>query len=483
MKQLNENKKKWALTACLAAVLSFNFIMGSQEVPFYTADLAATSPEEKTDSANAEDVGDLKDVKDVGGSTVRLKKQTGQVKFAEIITKDGKLPIMYLPKGSKTLAILPKEVEGEFCWYKCGEEYLLPVNFKSNTEDLELAFRKVEASSVVETDEEEEDLDDKIERRKKKLEEVADNEETDEEEEEEKIHKDLLALEKKCEDKEDDSRTECFANGLTSLLKNTKKNKKKELPKDQVLALYKKEIEPGLLDTLSDVRNADRREEGQVILEDMLGSIAKKYEYLRVSLVKLSALVVINAQKTAQTRFRQAEQLKSTNPYQALRLQADGFNRRSQAEYMAMNLDYTLQSGLESAQFNRLIDENRVVDLYTNQYIEVVNPIIQGMRQNPLGYTISSSLIADGTGLLFDTSGNSLINPSAGPISELRSMGRGVQVFNNGLTSVNTMPAGAPRIVTTGTAAPGSAVIQVIPASQIPANINHMVAPSIRGRQ
>lgn len=477
MKKLTETQKKWALTACLATVLSFNFLMGLSGSTYSTASFASTADEDE--SVEVDDVEvDAED------------EEIAEPKFAPIITENGKLRVKYIKEDDgSTTAIVPKKVASGFCWEDCGKPYLLPKNFNSSKDDLEVALRKAmkKEDFKVALAEREELSDDELEqvvsKKAKKLKKrLRDQDEDDEEEIEE--DKDLLALEKKCEPKEDDTRMECFSSGLTKLLKNKKTDHEKEL----VLALYKKEIEPGLLDSLTDARDYDRRENGQAILEDMLASVSKKYNYLRERMVKLAASTVKYMQIEAQKRLRQAEQLKSTRPGQALLLQNEGYYRRSMAENMAMNLDYTLQSGLESAQFSHLIKENQVVDLYTTRYADVVNPIIQGMQQNPLTYVISSPL-TDGNLYADDGNGNLIsIGASSGPIGQLRSSGRGITIHGNGLTPANVANSGTPRIITLDGINAGTATIQVIPASQVPTNFNQVVAPGtnvigIRGRQ
>lgn len=450
MKKPNHTQKQWALTAGLVTVLSFNLVMG---LSGSSAESTASLASKIADSDNTDDA------------------EIDTSKFASLITEDGKLKVKYVQReDGKTVAIVPKKVEGEYCWEECGKKYLLPKNFDSSKDDLEMALRRAMKSAsvkVVEQDSSDsEDLDEVVAERSKRLRQQLREDREDMIEEEE--DKDLLALEKKCDRKEEDSRMECFANGLTRLLKD----RRKEHAKENVLDLYKKEIEPGLIESMTDMRDSDRRDTGQSILEDMLASVGKKYNYLRERLVKLSALVVIKSQQDAQKKFQQAEQVKMTNPGQALRLQTEGFNRRSFAENMAMNMDSTLQSGLESAQFSRLISENQVVDLYTNQYLDVVNPIIQGMRQNPLTYVIQTSPLTDGNGLMNNGLTVSPISSEIGPFNQLRSSGRGIVVIGNGLTPANVVPTNAPRISTlpNGMSTPGTATIQVIPANQIPVN-------------
>ncbi|WP_413288952.1 hypothetical protein [Bdellovibrio sp. HCB337] len=465
MKKLNEPQKKWALAACLATVLSFNLVMGLAGSNNGVADFASkkkVSDEELLDVEETElDEVDAEDI---------------EPRFESIITEKGRLKIKYVQEeDGSTTAIVPKKLESGFCWDKCGKKYLLPKNFTSSKADLELALRKAMVKEVIqkskEEDVEQEDVSDeeldevvtkKAKKLKKKVEEEQDEEETVEIEEKE--DKEMIALNKKCDRKEDDARMSCFANGLKAMLSNGKK----EHAREDVLRMYKREVEPGLIEALSDMRDSDRREEGQTILEDMLASISKKHNYLRERVVKLSALAVIKANQDAQKSFQRAESLKSTNPQQAMRWQVDGFNRRSMAEQMASNLDYTLQSGLESAYYNKMISENKAVDLYSTQFSDVVQPIIQGMRMNPHTYVIASGPLSE-SGLMMDSNGNLVSSDSLGPIGQMRSIGRGIYVINNGLTSSNVIGSSTPTILATGVnVGQGTATIQAIPASAIP---------------
>jgi hypothetical protein len=111
MRKPTDTQKKWALTACLASVLSFNLVMGLTGSNFNSASFAS--------------------VKDPN------------IKLETFISDKGEeLKVKYiLENDTQTAAIVPEMLESGAC-YTCGKKYLLPKNFSSSATSLEAALRK-----------------------------------------------------------------------------------------------------------------------------------------------------------------------------------------------------------------------------------------------------------------------------------------------------------------------------------------------------
>jgi hypothetical protein len=464
MKRLNETQKKWALTASLATVLSFNLIMGLTGTNYGSANFASAKIDEEA-------------------GEVMIEGELAEPRFVPFNTEDGKLKIKYekLEDGTTKAYVPKKTAEGDFCWSskKCGSKnYVLPTSFDASKDDLEQALRKAmkqeaKAELLAKDDSDSDDVEEVVQKKAKKLKKELRKQREDDEEDADYEDKDLAKLQEKCVEEDEDYKLSCYSDGLKSLLSN----KKKTLPKDEVLSLYMDEVEPLMIESLSDSRNSERREEAHKHLEGMLSDVLKKYNYLRERMVDLSALTVIQNEQEAQAAFKKGDTAK-------------GLKRRAVAERIAFDLKSTLKSGLESAQFSAYINESRADELYTNNYADVVGPIIQGMQAAPLAYVISSPLL-EGSTYVVDRTGNLVpVDPSQSPISSVRNIGRGVSALNNGLTQVNVLSPNAPRIVTLNgmNNAQGTATLQLIPASQVPqAQYAPVVAPGtnvigIRGR-
>ncbi len=455
MKKLTDIQRKWVLTASLASVLSFNLVMGLTGTNYGSTNLASKAAE---------------------------KSQDPNMKLEPFISDKGEeLKVKYIQENSEqTAAIVPEMLEGGAC-YTCGKKYLLPKNFDSSATSLEAALRKA-MSKKSEVSSDGEDLDQKLASRKKqKITTEADDQSED---------KDIAALKLKCENKENDSRTECFSNGLTRLLKSSSANrkKKKEYKKEEIMALFKEEIQPGLISGLKDISDLlparrmrndpfadidtekdNRREKTQNLVEDMISSIDKKYNYLRQQLTAIAAKAVLANQEDAQRKLKQADQIKQSNPGQALRLQGEGYARREAATQVANQIGGSLYDGLSSAQWSNLINQDQFDNLYQDNYANVVNAAIQGMATSPLTYVIPSVALSDGS-VIVDGNGQTFtLTPRNSPLIQQRTAGRGITVMSNGLTAANTANQSTPRIATLNAIEnPGTATIQVFHATQAP---------------
>lgn len=468
MKKLTDSQRKWALTACLASVLSFNMVIGLSGSSYGMASFASNEPRYES-----------------------LISNTGQ-----------ELEVKYVAdEDGKTVAIVPEKLESGWC-YQCGEKYLLPKNFDSSASALEAALRKAmhdkkgeKAQEIAQEESEEQDLDQKPTKKvaKKEKPRVEDEEE---EQEEEKENPDFATLRERCERRsEDNAKLRCFTTGLTKLLKN----KKKVYDRDEVLDLYRSEIEPGLRSSLTDIsdlvpnsRNSrydmdtreesTRREDAKGMIEDMVAQISGKYNYLRERLTKLAANSVLKNQETAQQRLKQADQLKTSNPGAAIRLQQEGYARLSAANQVANDLGISLYDGLDSAAASNFITGDQFDSMYYTNYGNVVNEAIRGMSMNPLTYVLPNVTLADGTTIVDQNGQSYTVTSNKNPVVQSRVNGHNITVMTNSLTPADIANASTPRIAT-AVGVPvqqGSATIQVMQGVAAP--VNQTTVPTLRAR-
>ncbi|MGZ3806261.1 MAG: hypothetical protein ACXVB4_18750 [Pseudobdellovibrionaceae bacterium] len=216
MKKLTDTQKKWALTACLTTALSFNLIMSLAEPNYHSASFASSQGDGKTPDATAEEVlprAETKkiaknpkekrkkksaakattdsavkapptsaakveepssaEVKDVQTADPKLEEKTeepkSEVKVEETAKKseDPKTKLVSLidNKGNKiqvkyskgeneeqTTATVAKMTESGPPCPNCGDTYLLPKKFESNSTDLDSALRKAMNEKAASTD-------------------------------------------------------------------------------------------------------------------------------------------------------------------------------------------------------------------------------------------------------------------------------------------------------------------------------------------
>jgi len=472
MKKLTETQKKWALTTALTGALSLNMLFSLTTFSGYSsASLASSEPR------------------------IESVKSYGQ-----------ELRVKYVPgAGENTLAIIgEEESEGSYCYEKCStRQYLLPKNFSSNASDLESALHaaihrnETAQAEKPASSKEGQDLDAKpAEAAKPKEEKQTQAKNTDNDDQDDKENPDFAALRERCKKKSDDAaELRCFATGLTKLLKN----KNKTYDRNEVMSLFREEIEPGLRAGLADISDliprrsggrfsmgldvemegSSRREEAQSLVEEMLGQIDRKYNFLRQRLTALTTKAVLNNQESAQAKLKQAEQIKSADPQTALRLQMEGYARLRASNQVANELGGTLYSGLESAQWSNFITNDQFDTMYYTNYADVVNQAIRGMAANPLTYSLPSVTLADGQ-VIVDANGTSFtVTPTANPVVQNRVNGRNISVMTNGLTAANAANSSTPRILSvSGVAQPGTASIQLFQGTAAPVNQTNSVVPA-----
>lgn len=470
MKKLTDTQRKWALTACLASVLSFNMVLSLSNVGYGSASFASNQPRYE--------------------SMISNKGEKLEVKY--VADEDG-----------KTVAIVPEKLESGYC-YQCGEKYLLPKNFDASASALEAALRKamsdkkdVKAEEIAQNESEGEDLDQKpakkVAETKKTVRAKDDSQDAQDEDQE---NPDFAALREKCDKKDEDAgKLRCYASGLTKLLKN----KKKAYDKNEVMSLFREEIEPGLRAGLADVSDLlpkrasrfdmgtdeeglSRRQETQTLVEDMIAQIGRKYNYLRERLTKLAANAVLKNQETAQIKLKQADQIKNSDPATALRLQSEGMARLHAANQVANDIGGSLYDSLESAQWSNYITSDQFEGLYYNNYANVVEQAIRGMNQNPLTYALPNVTLADGMTVVDQNGQTFTVTPSTNPIVQSRINGRNITVMTNNLTPANVANSSTPRIATLNgmQAQQGTATIQMFQGTSAP--INQTTMPTIRMR-
>jgi len=455
MKKLTESQKKWALAGGLTTVLSFNLVMSLAGSDFKTANFASQAIDAQADKENADkaDKEAAKAAKEAKAKAAKAAENEEDFKVVKNFdTDDGVHNVLFVRSGDKTLALISKETESGTC-YSCGPSKTLAVDFSSNVNDLKVALRKALKENSG-------DLDTSASKADKVAKVVHGRKDKDAQDSDQSEDKDLADLQKRCDNKDDDDRMNCFGNGLTRILHD----KKKEHSKEDVMALYKKEIALPLVQALTDMNDTDRRDNAQDLIQNMLNDVDKKYNYLRQSLLKLSAKVVSLAEADAQNRLKMAQQMKSTNPMYAMQLQQQGMMRRSLAENLAMNLDSTVQSGLDSAYMSKYLTDTQATTMYTQDYQGIVNNVIQGMRLNP--YTYSIPVVDIGTG---GYGTDTLTFSASGPINQLQSTGHGVIVIANGLSPQNSWTPSSPVIPANSSTGQNTAVIRAISPSQLPA--------------
>lgn len=457
MKNLTDTQKKWALTACLSAILSFNMVVALSSTQYSVTDLASHEEEQEE---------------------IAKKKTSTSTKYEEMDTEDGLLEVRFSKIGKETYVTIPKKIQSGFCYEQtCGSKnFVLPESFDSDIKELKKALRKKMAAASKQVEAKDDD-DTDLDVVRKRTPRVADRREKDEDvEDSDDMHPDLVALQDRCDNKEDESRMHCFANGLTSLLSkekyeyvNGKRKKKKKIityNKNEVMEIYKEEIERPLIKALTSINDEQTVRDGQDILADMMGSVSKNYGYLRERLSTVAANSVALSYQDAQNQMKRAQT--TTNPYLAKSMMDNGFMKLNMAHQLAGSLDQTVVAGLDAAYSNQTLTAEQAVLTYDNYYARIVQPIIQGMRNQPLAYVISTNNLVDVNGALNLNGNNGLniVNVSSGPVGQSRSLGNGIMLHSNGLTSNNVMPNSAPMIVNNGQA--GTASIQVIPLNQVP---------------
>lgn len=470
MKKLTDTQRKWALTACLASVLSFNMVLSLSGSGYGSISFASKD----------------------------------EPRYESMISNKGeKLEVKYVKdEDGKTVAYVPEKLESGWC-YQCGEKYLLPKNFDANTESLEAALRKAmndktDKKEISQKESSEEDLDAKPAKKVAEKARARVQKEEDEVADEPQENPDFAALRERCDKKDDgDEKTRCYASGLTKLLKN----KKKTYDKDEVLDIYRSEIEPGLRSALMDItdlvpnrrsfgrNNLDfdlgdekstRREDAQKLIEDMTAQITGRYNFLRERLTKLAANSVLKTQETAQMKLKQADQIKNTDPQNALRLQQEGMAGLRAANQVANDFGGSLYDSLESAQWSNYISGNQFESLYYTNYADVVNQAIRGLAQNPLNYVLPNVTLTDGTTIV-DQNGQTYTVTATNNHNNttIQSGGRNITVMMNNLTPANVVNSMTPRLATNGAGQQGTATIQAIQGVSAP--VNQGTIPAIRG--
>lgn len=466
MKKLTDSQRKWALTACLATVLSFNMVIGLSSSNFGMASFASTG---------------------VRYETVKLHGKEVEVKVVD--------------KEDGMEATIPEKLESGWC-YQCGEKVLLPKNVTS----LAAAIKDAQKAEAAQNKSEGEDLDQKPEKKVAKKEKTVQLDE-EEQQDEPQENADFAALRERCDKKSEDfTKLRCLTTGLTKLLKN----KKKVYDREEVLDMYRSDIEPGLRAALADIsdlvpssrrsryddsdvsEDSSRREEARGMVEDMVAQITGKYNYLRERLTKLAANSALKNQesaqqklKTADQKMKQAEQVRSSNPQLSLALQNEGFRmqqegyaRMSAANQVANDLGISLYDGLDSAAASNYITGDQFDSLYYTNYANVVQDAIRGMAQNPLTYVLPNVTLADGQTVVDQNGQSYTVTTNKNPI--VQSNGRNITVMMNNLTPANVANSSTPRIAVNAVPQAGTATIQVMQGVAAP--VNQTNVPTFRAR-
>lgn len=463
MKKLTDSQKKWALTACLATVLSFNMVLSLAKQSPGSANFASSEPRFE--------------------SLISNKGETLKVKYMQ--DEDG-----------KTLAIVPEKLESGLC-YNCGTKYLLPKGFDSSATDLEAALRKAMYETKEISKSEGEDLDQKAPKKvtEKKRTPRARDEDAEESKEE---NADFAALIEKCDKRSEESQLRCYASGLTKLLKDKKKN----FDRDEVMSFFREHVEPGLRAGLADVsdlmpkrasrygnemedKGESRRQETQTLVEEMISQISKKHNYLRQRLTMIAAKSVLSNQESAQMKLKQAEQIRTSDPQAAMRLQTEGYARLRAANQVANDIGGSLYDGLESAQWSNYINQDQFDSFYYEGYANTVSQAIRGMTSNPLTYVIPSVTLTDGTTIVDQNGQSFTVTPSKNPIAQQgRANSRGITVMTNNLTPADIVNSSTPRIATLNgaQAQQGTATIQMFRGTSAPVNATSGSIVPLRGR-
>ncbi|MBC7371853.1 MAG: hypothetical protein H7326_09820 [Bdellovibrionaceae bacterium] len=486
------SQKKWALTASLATVLSFNLVMSLGHQDFGSGSFASHEEDRLEDEARGKrDADAIRDRIETSKRDKAVTNREGVLKMRDVEINDQKEQVLLVKEGTKTRAIISKtNTEGEMC-NTCGGSRLLPVAFDSDLGDIRSALKKSLKDTPAEEDSKSIDKD------------IADLRNQDrknakkkdkDEEEDGKIA--LKKLSDECRNKkfhaDREDRITCFADGLTAVL-----SKDLTFDKSAVFKLFSAEVGAPLMDFLKLNPNSDRHTFAIETVNKMASELPEDANYLRQALTRMNAKVVRDAEVEVQnkvTQYRQMDQLAKQNPSNiGLRQQAALLGSVIDQEQFKVNqlgnsLGVNLKSGFESA-----IASDYMTPTLASQYLNVdyfgqVNSIIKGFENSVktnTTYTIpnidlsggTSVTLADGTTLIINqankTNGNNLVTTTT----------NGTRLQYIPTTNLSPIQAGVPMITSNG--GQNTATITVVSApvggSQNFTGTRSAQIPTIRG--
>jgi hypothetical protein len=491
--KLSDTQKKWALTATLATVLSFNLVMSltSSNAGYGTANLASADSESRRLDVSRTRSSDKTEGND-------------NVAFGEFKTVDGKRQKVMFEKvdGSSTRVHYGKETDGTTC-YTCGDSITVNEVFSKNVNDLvAIAVAKqaeAEKSSVVPASKSSSDKADTEVASTRKERERQRRAERDEEDNKDDGKKALNDMVKDCkkEHKKSDERLECISDGFVSLLSKAED----EFDRATVFKVFSNEIGKPLVEMMRLKPGSERYELAVSIVSDIASSIPEDYNYIRQSLAKVNAKVVAEAERNTQetfNAFKQADQAAKANPTNtALREQANTLGsvvnlRQSQSEQLANDLGMNLRNGYADAVSNSFMDSSLADQYMRVDYAGTVNNIIQGMRQSALSYaggniagsnfqipTInigegSAVTLSDGTTLIV-TAANT-VNPALKNV--VTTTTNGIRVIPNNITA--QINSSTPMIQPGQTGQNTVQIVSVPGTAQPGAGVSNRAMPAIR---
>jgi hypothetical protein len=443
----SETHKKWALTATLGMVLSFNLVMSlGGGSGFGAANLAS------------HDSGRYPDVDSDGNPIARevagdsSDEDSDSQVTRDVDTKYGTLKVRFKKDGEKTTANILSDCED------CSKKDIpLPIGFTKNISDMKKALIRAQEKS--ETSEarytpskKDEDPDKKDAKAGQKL---------------------LAEITKECgkirAGKHADERLACFSDKLLEVLTDDA-NEDIEFKKDDVFRLFAKEIAQPLLEIMRLSPDDDRYVNGKDIIAKLASDLPSDYNYLRQSLAKVNAKIVADAERGVKEKldaYKQLAQAAKTNPAAAPQLleRANALFNEADQDQMRVgqlknDLGVNLFNGYSEGVSNSLLTSTLADTYMKTDYLGTADSIIKGLQQNALSlkagnlnasYTVpmidistaTSFTLADGTTLLI---ANATANTVTAATQNFPTTANGLIVRPNNLTTQNVINAATPFI-------------------------------------
>ncbi len=465
-------QKKWALTASLASLLSFNLVLSLSGQNLGSMNLASEQPT-------------FSEVK-IDGKTVK---------------------VMFEKRGEEETTA---SIASGSC-YSCGERINLPIQFSENVEDMKTALAVAKATSAKQKSSDEKTEKVASNRKEREATRLKDKDNSVDEGKEA-----LKELTKNCRNKahykKSDERLECFSDGLVRLLANDEIEYKRE----DVFKLFANDIASPLMELIKSAPGSEKYDLAKSIINDLASSIPESYNYLRQSLAKVNAKIVANAERNVQAKFnefKQADQMAKANPTNtALReranLIANSVNDlQTQTDKIANDLGVNLRNGLADAVSNDYVTSTLADQYLKVDYFGTIDPIIKGLKQSSIAYLAgnvngsnfqipdieigdgSTVSLSDGSMLLITPANNVVNGTVRGSLTT--SSGNGPR--RNQLTAQDVIIEGTTPMIQPGQTGQNTARIVVINAGQQAVGQRQMVpnrvqqqplsAPRLNGSQ
>ena len=467
------SQKKWALTASLATVLSFNLVMslGYQDVGSANLATKALSDEEseRFEKLKADETARKQKEADEAyeaRTKEKASKREGIYKMRNVVVNDQNEEVMLVKEGTKTRAIISKTTEGEGICASCGGSRLLAISFDSELGDIRAALKKsLKDNPADEVDSKSLDKDIESLRNKDRK-----NAKKSDKEEEVDGKEALAKLSTECRNKkyhvDREDRITCFADGLTAVL-----SKDIAFDKSAVFKLFSNEIGAPLMDFLKSNPNSDRHTFAVETINTLASELPEDANYLRQTLTRMNAKVVRDAEVEVQNKvaqYRQLDNLAKQNPgnvglrQQAAMLGSVIDQEQSKVNQLGNSLGVNLKSGFESAISSDLMTSTLASQYLNVDYFGQVNTIIKGFENSVktnTAYTIPNIDLAGGTAVTL-ADGTTLLITQANKANNVVTTSTNGTRLEYRINNNSPIQAGVPTI----TSAPGqnTATITVV---------------------